>query len=1278
MFKLEYRHITALTDVDLCTLVGMLCEAHLRAAALPESAVTYGGDQRAADGGVDVRVDLPHGTAMSDWVPRPQSVFQVKQEKTGLPPAAIIAEMRPKDAPRPIFSKLAADCGAYIIVSGKETLSDEALARRRQAMEEAIADVPGAAGMLLDVYDGHRITRWTNAHPGLMQWVRHRIQEPLEGWRPFDDWTATPQPLESAYLVDDKGRLFDDFTGSPDGHSIVEGLDRIRAALMQLGTAVRLVGLSGMGKTRLVQALFDGRVGSSALNPTLAVYGDAGAELDPPPQRMLARLARDGRRAVLIVDNCLPSLHSILAAELRATKGPISLITVEYDVSDGEHEDTAVFRLEPASDTVIEHLIARVHPHIGEPDRWRIAELSEGNARLALALAATIPRGDSIALLSKGDLFNRLFHQRHDKAGDHALLRAAEACALVYSFDGTTVDGESAELPLLAELAGQTVSDLYRHVAELARRHLVQKRDRWRAVLPQALAIHLTRGALDAILPGLLRRTMEERAPLRLLTSFTRRLGYLHDSATAQDIVAAWLAPEGRLHDVARLTADGWAMFENVAPVRPDLALDIIQAAADREGDAAFFAANQYYRSDLVRLLHALAYESVDFGRAAWLMIRALATEAPDNNHYSGRESVEALFSLYLSGTRAEQAERLRLIDQLLQHPLPRFNDIGMTALSAMLNAGHFSSVHHFSFGARPRDYGWRPKTDAEQAEWYRVALARAVVLATSASRYEQTARSMIADRFRMLWSVPLLFGDVEAAVCAIAGHGFWAEGWKAVCTTIAFDRERMPAKSLEALRMLEAALRPVGLVEMTRVYALSDGSGFADLMDTELMEDLDDDAGADKRLAAKVQDLGRSLAADGDALETLLPDLMTEQGGCLHILGYSLGEAVTDIDSLWCQLVAAFAATPAERRNSVVLRNVLRAAWVRDAAWVDKILDSAIADPVLGSCFPLLQIAVPIGKAGVQRLHRALETGLAPIKTYSSLWCCGPDSGLSDEDLAALLLEMASHAGGTEVALEVLSFSLRRARIASEGAVSPALITAGRTLLGRCNPAEHHAKQDYRLSKIVKTCLSGTDAVEAARSLCQVISTAIRGSWKGMRDFERTASALASVQPVAFLDALLAVDADGATANLSQFSFGRLRNPLLSVPRDTLLTWADGDPDRRYPQLAALLGLFSRDADVEAKEGNSPTSLAVTLLDHAADKAAVLAAFEESLMPSGWSGNLSTVLENRRKRLRPLLDHTNAIVNAWAERTNRMLAEWADTNRRAERQRDRRAQSFE
>lgn len=87
-------HIAELKEEDLRSLVGLLCEDELRRRGLTVSAVTYGGDQNAKDGGLDVRVALPAGTVIDVFVPRPATGIQVKVPD--MPRQAILDEMKPK------------------------------------------------------------------------------------------------------------------------------------------------------------------------------------------------------------------------------------------------------------------------------------------------------------------------------------------------------------------------------------------------------------------------------------------------------------------------------------------------------------------------------------------------------------------------------------------------------------------------------------------------------------------------------------------------------------------------------------------------------------------------------------------------------------------------------------------------------------------------------------------------------------------------------------------------------------------------------------------------------------------------------------------------------------------------------------------------------------------------------------------------------------------------------------------------------------------------------
>lgn len=58
LFHVDTTDINALNDEQARALIARLCRAEIRKQGGSESAVTWGGDQRAKDGGVDVRVEI--------------------------------------------------------------------------------------------------------------------------------------------------------------------------------------------------------------------------------------------------------------------------------------------------------------------------------------------------------------------------------------------------------------------------------------------------------------------------------------------------------------------------------------------------------------------------------------------------------------------------------------------------------------------------------------------------------------------------------------------------------------------------------------------------------------------------------------------------------------------------------------------------------------------------------------------------------------------------------------------------------------------------------------------------------------------------------------------------------------------------------------------------------------------------------------------------------------------------------------------------------------------
>jgi hypothetical protein len=399
-------------------------------------------------------------------------------------------------------------------------------------------------------------------------------------------------------------------------------------------------------------------------------------------------------------------------------------------------------------------------------DAGTIAKFSGGNARIAIALAGTVGKGDKLTGLTDEDLFKRLFQQRHEHDAD--LLLVAQACSLVYSFQGEAVDGTEAELPVIAALTGKTVGQVHAAVAELKRRDLVQQRGVWRAVLPHALANRLAKMALQNIPSAEIDKHLVQGASERLLRSFSRRLGYLHDSKEAFHIVEGWLGKDGLLGDLATLTELGRNILSNIAPVVPASVLAALERTPS--GDIAG-------HDGIVRLIRSLAYEAKYFDRCVELLAKFSEIEATKEEKSDAASCLGSLFHIVLSGTLAPPAQRLQSLEALLTSSNPIRQALGLKAFSAFLESSHFSSSYAFEFGAHSRDHGYTPRTGKDVQTWFSSVLKLFEQLDAQKLSVGKKLRETLPQHFRALWSNSGVADELDRIFRAIAKEGFWREG---------------------------------------------------------------------------------------------------------------------------------------------------------------------------------------------------------------------------------------------------------------------------------------------------------------------------------------------------------------------------------------------------------------------------------------------------------------------------------------------------------------------
>lgn len=1227
MFELSGADIAQLQDADLRSLVFRLALAELRTKGYPLSSVTAGGNQDAADGGIDVRVECPYETAAADFVPRRSTGFQVK--KPDMPASAIRDEMRPAGVLRDAIRDLASKSGAYVIVSGQASLTDKRLKERRKAMVEALGDVDTESQLLTDFYDQDRLATWANAFPGICTWIRERIGRQLGGWRGLGG------SFPGTYLTDDEPCLING--SSPEGKLItaLEGIHCIRGILQEPRKCVRLIGLSGVGKTRLVQALFENTVGKQPLDAAIAVYTDYSEETTPSARQMAQWLIAQGYRAILIIDNCNPRTHGEIARICMETASKISLLTVEYDVADDEPEYTDVFILESGSTKVVTAWIKEAFPEISHVDRETIAGFSHGNFRVASALAATVGKGETLGRLKSRDLFERLFRQRNEP--DQQLLHAAEDLSLLYSIDGQDIS-EAGELGIVSSLRGFSVRQLYEALAELQRRGIVQARGRFRAILPQAIANRLAVHALERIPPVSFQNFCRALTP-RMLKSAARRLGLLHDSPAARGVVAQWLRSDGPLGDLLDGDGDRPQILAHVAPVAPEAVLSKFEDNA--------------HRIDLRRwygLIRTIGYDPKLFHRAAFLLARIAASEPESNNLSSLRQAFSEMFHIYLSGTQALPEQRRLFIRSLANSSDENCRKSSVIALHALLESQSFMSSFNYAFGARSRDFGWHPKNEHEVGEWYDGASALAIELLPEAE-----ARSVLAGQVRQLWCYRACWHTLNRVADSFSKKGPWIEGWNAARATLKYDAEKMSTDDQVELERFIDRLKPTDLLNQVRAVVLDRMNHGYDFSDGE-KDDEDGTKGWERaRLLAK--EMGRAVAASHSVREEFLPELLTApQAHRGFEFGQGLAEGAESLAMVWRELIAAYRAAGSGQRNVMVLGGFLSEADCRDRVFAASALDVLLDDQELSPILPYLQARIGIDEIGVTRLRRAITK--AAVAAHDLYYIAnGSIATAPPEALAALLGEIATLTDGGQVALEILHmyFSCHR-----EGSPEkhPALVTVGREILAQAAPNKRH-RSDFAIGEVILACLSGGDGEPAAKKLCEGTRSAVERSDVFIHDTSHSLEAVFKVQPFIALDSFLLPSVAPDCLKVFHRSLDK-PNAIEKLSPVVLHDWAGRDPETRYPLLGECLSPFEFKDEKEV----GVSKLFLAMLERAPDKRLFLGDLHDHLQPRSWGGSLADILVKRMAHLEKLAEEDDGVRDWIAESRNEVEA-WIQLERR-------------
>ena len=319
-FRVIGKDVEWLTEYSFPDLLRRLLHAEAQTHGLPEDRIHVARDSKAPDGGEDGSIEWLEGPKRTPWLPFRTTQFQLKSGPLGPKQAGrdVLQDGQVKQMVRSVV-----EAGGHYRMLCARSYTKKQIKRREASIREAIR---GAGVSIKDrqvtFLDADQIAEWVNQYPAVATWMKE--QTPLGAVRPFRSWTHWSGDHDDSPWVDDE--------------RLPPLRDRLRTAAMTSRSVLRLVGLAGIGKSRLaLQAL-----GSSENVSNMVLYADESEDGRQAIVDVAKTLADTGSRSVVVVNRCAPKTHRVLADIMRRRNSRLALVTLDDEIPAGTLDETTI------------------------------------------------------------------------------------------------------------------------------------------------------------------------------------------------------------------------------------------------------------------------------------------------------------------------------------------------------------------------------------------------------------------------------------------------------------------------------------------------------------------------------------------------------------------------------------------------------------------------------------------------------------------------------------------------------------------------------------------------------------------------------------------------------------------------------------------------------------------------------------------------------------------------------------------------------------------------
>jgi hypothetical protein len=991
LFRVESRDIADLNDIQLTKLLKLLLHLEARSSGIAERAVDVALNITVADGGEDGRIKWEGGPDNTAYLPTRFCQIQVKATDMG--PTACANEIVAADGSMKHMVSDALDNGAAYILFTNRELNTAQKTERVDKIREKLTELGKqyAGTVTIEIYDAAKIEGWVNKHISTIVAVLNWVGRPLErGLKTWSDWGQQGEYQRFSFIADDDRKA---------------ALDSIKPLLNEPGKCARIVGLSGLGKSRLAFEAFRDVDEMDDFSKRV-VYVDAGA--NPAILGLVTDWVQCGLKGIIVVDNCDISLHEKIRREIQRADSKLSVLTLDYNFD--RASQTVIIQLKQLPDENIKQMLAPVY---GEQisDLDRIVSFAQGFPQMAVLLAdARLENEPEMGRLTDDDLAHKMLWggRAHDEKDEKIL----KGCAL---FDRFGLDGEvSPEYEFIARMVVEVGADeFYDCVKRFEERGIIDRRGRFAKLVPKPLAIRLAAEWWRRTRPQKQMELIESEMPGELVESFcdqVSRLDFLPEVKALTEELCGPHAPFGQAEVI--LSNRGSRLFRSFVEVNPVATSKALSNVLNSLSDDDLVSIAGDIRRNLVWALEKLCFHEECFEEAVKsLLLLASAENESWGNNATGQ--FKQLFRSFLSGTEAPPELRIKVIDHALNSGKDSLRKLAVAALEQAIDThGGTRSVGAEYQGSGEPLIEWRPKVWGDVFWYWEQALLRLTNLVVEGDELASDAKTAIAKHIRGL----MQNGQVDildTIIRRIVGSEgpLWPAALNSIKDSLRYEGEKMPAEGKAKLVDWIHLLNPSDLAERLKLYVTN--------------PPFEHEKGSDGHYvdiaAQNSQALAVELASNLEALFPFLENLLVGEQRQAYWFGTNLVQTLSNWEPLLLKTIEAV--LKIDKPNINLLLGILNGIYKSDPNIWEDIIDKLYETEGLIHFYANLISSGEVKPAQLNKLIELITLNKIPPYCANIFSYGRPLEHLPTDIVRQFALKLATVSNdGAWIALEVLS----------------------------------------------------------------------------------------------------------------------------------------------------------------------------------------------------------------------------------------------------------------